>query len=280
MAAEIPDGCVVVARAIFNSSLWTMRDQDRILAITLIGLANWRDRKWFDGEHEITIARGQLVRSQEELAEASRLSRQTLRTSLRNLENVGFLTRNPTKRYTIFTLPKYAFYQNFDNYSDSAILKSTQGPTTHQPGVNHDPTKGQPRANHKQEGEEGKEGKERKEGEEEGVSGGPTDKSSSPSRMIAAAYIRVNPGMIAQDKATKIVEFYVARGLNEDAANTLMLNAAAIKGKKIWEVLDSICPNGNGLKEGSIERLKRLESLGLTPKFNLSFFKRLPGQPP
>lgn len=156
MAAEIPDGAVLIARAIFNSSLWTMRDQDRILAITLIGIANWQDRKWFDGEREIVIKRGELVRSLDDLAEAARLSVQKVRTSLSHLEKTGFLTRKPTRRYTHITLCKYDFYQNMSNYSDTVsnrqLTRDQHDTNTTLTDVQHDP-------NNKQEGEEREEGK-------------------------------------------------------------------------------------------------------------------------
>src|SRR6185436_8167007 len=96
MGAEIPDGAVLVARAILNSSLWTMRMEDRIVALTCICLANWRARSWFNGKENVRIERGQFVRSWDHLAEACKLSVQTTRTSVKNLELVGFLTRKLT----------------------------------------------------------------------------------------------------------------------------------------------------------------------------------------
>lgn len=146
MAAEIPDGAVIVARAILNSSLWTMRNEDRIVAITCIAVANWKPKKWFDGEKEIVIGRGQFVRSLEKLAKVAHLSVQQVRTSVQHLENIEFLTRKSTSRYTVYTLPKYDFYQDLDNYSDSVNMKSNKRPTCHQQALNN-----------KQEGEEGKE---------------------------------------------------------------------------------------------------------------------------
>lgn len=157
MGAEIPDGAVLIARAIFNSSLWTMRNQDRILAITLIGLANWQDRKWFDGERDVVIRRGELVRSLDDLAEAAQLSVQNVRTSLSRLEKTGFLTRKPTRRYTHLTLCKYDFYQKMSNYSDTVsnrqLTRDQHDPNTTLTGTQHDP-------NNKQELQEGEEGKE------------------------------------------------------------------------------------------------------------------------
>lgn len=116
MGAEIPAGAVLVARAITNSSLWTMRAADRILAITCICMANWKPKKWFDGETAGVIDRGQFITSYEHLAEAAKLSIQNVRTSLRNLEKVGFLTRKVTRRWTLLTLCKYDHYQDMSKY--------------------------------------------------------------------------------------------------------------------------------------------------------------------
>jgi len=153
MGAEIPDGAVLLARVVINSSLWTMRLEDRTVAITCICLANWRDRQWFDGQKKITIKRGQFVRSRERVAEACGMKIQSVRTSLKHLENVGFLTRKATKRYTVYSLPKYDFYQSLGNYSNP---KSNQQLTHDQPTPN-------PRLTTNKNGEELYEGKEEEE---------------------------------------------------------------------------------------------------------------------
>ncbi len=130
MGAEIPDGCVLVARAILNSSIWTMRAEDRLVAIACICLANWRPRSWFNGKEQITIERGQFVRSWEQLAEACRLSTQTVRTSVQHLEKVGFLTRKLTGPAQLFTIPKYDHYQDLTKYSDSIAIESNKVPNS------------------------------------------------------------------------------------------------------------------------------------------------------
>lgn len=119
MAAEIQDGAVIVARAILNSSLWTMRMEDRILAITGICIANHRAATWFDGEKPVSIERGQFIRSWAGLARAAGMSVKTTRTSSARLEKVGFWARMRAGSYSHFTIPKYAFYQDMAKYSDS-----------------------------------------------------------------------------------------------------------------------------------------------------------------
>lgn len=124
MSAEIPDGAVLVARGILNSSLWTMRPEDRIVAMTCIMLCNRRRKKWFDGDEDVTIERGQFVRSREKLAEACHLPLQVVRTSLDHLESSDFLTRRSTRWWTMYTLPKYQHYQDLTKYSDIVDAKT------------------------------------------------------------------------------------------------------------------------------------------------------------
>lgn len=144
MGAEIQDGAVLVARAILNSSLWTMRAEDRLVAITCICLANWKPRGWFNGKEQMTIERGQFVRSWEHLAEACKLSVQCVRTSVQHLENVGFLTRKLTGHVQLFTLRKYEHYQDLTKYSDQIAAESNKVPnsplTATQQQVNSDLT--------------------------------------------------------------------------------------------------------------------------------------------
>ena len=141
MSAEIPDGAVFVARAILNSSLWTMSPTDCKVAITCIAICNKKAKKWWDGEQEITINPGQFVRSRDRLSKDCHLSVQRVRTSVLHLEKVGFLTRVLTRMYTIYTLPKYLHYQDLAKYSDFVMQETNQLPnqrsTSDQPAPNH-----------------------------------------------------------------------------------------------------------------------------------------------
>jgi hypothetical protein len=134
MSAEIPDGAVIVARAILNSSLWKMRPEDRVVAMTCLALCNKRPKKWFDGLTQITIHRGQFVRSREQMAKACEMPVQIVRTSIEHLEECEFLTRNLTRAYTLYTVPKYEHYQDLTKYSDSGVRKPTRDLTRSQPG--------------------------------------------------------------------------------------------------------------------------------------------------
>jgi len=139
MGAEIPNGAVLVARAILNSSLWTMRAEDRIVAITAICLANRLPRSWFNGKERITIQKGQFVRSWAQLSREAGLSLQVVRTSVKNLCNVEFLTRVPTGSCHLFTIPKYEHYQDLTKYSDSIAAQSNKVPNSPLTGTQQAP---------------------------------------------------------------------------------------------------------------------------------------------
>jgi hypothetical protein len=134
VGAEIPDGAVIVARAIINSSLWKMRPEDRVVAVTCLAIANKQPKRWFDGHKQVIIKRGQFVRSREEMALECGLPLQVVRTSLDHLEKTEFLTRFLTRTYTLYTVPKYQHYQDLTKYSDYGVRKPTRFLTRLQPG--------------------------------------------------------------------------------------------------------------------------------------------------
>ena len=71
-----------------------------------------------------------------EIAEVARMPLKTIRTFLKRLEKSGFLTQTLTIRNTLITLPKYDFYQQLDNYRDSANTNSNTRLTTNKNGKN------------------------------------------------------------------------------------------------------------------------------------------------
>jgi hypothetical protein len=167
VAAEIPDGAFLVARAIFNSSLWTMPDTDRILAITCIGIANWRPRKiWIDGK-EVEIKRGQFLRSLEQLREASRLSMKNVRTSLNHLISAQFMAREAAGVSFIYTVCKYDTYQDLTKYADSewpeVAQEVAQKAARHRHEGGKRPARGWQETGNKQESYKGNNGQEREE---------------------------------------------------------------------------------------------------------------------
>lgn len=201
VGAEIPDGAVLVARSIVNSSLWTMRPDDRVVAITCIALANKAEAKWWNGSREIVIQRGQFVRSREQMVKACNLPLQRFRTSVQHLENSRFLTREVTKMYTLYNLPKYDHYQTLSKYSDSVIYQAN-------PETNPRVTQDQPTPNHKQQQQKNRPSipKPSKADKAEGTGGDAVvvvDRSSWPDPILGKPSFRIASGLLEEIKVAK-----------------------------------------------------------------------------
>ena len=102
-----------------------------------IGAIDWfaGNANWIDKYHNGTlILRGQIVVSRKMLSELWKVSEQTTRTILKNLEKDGFLTIKSTKSGTIVTV------LNFDTYQpDCDVDQPTNQPTTNQRLTNDQP---------------------------------------------------------------------------------------------------------------------------------------------
>lgn len=257
MPAEIPDGAVIVARAIVNSSLWTMRDQDRILALTCIVKANWKERKWFDGIRTITIRRGQFVTSIRSLSKDACLSEKSVRTSLKRLEKAEFLARKATQHYTLITIPKYDFYQDLNKYSDSTGTESGTplAQTGRTPGTT--PAQTGRTGGNKQEGYKGKEGNE---GEEDARGPVPSPKKASrKARMVGVVYKKANDGHPLTDFPSAVHEFHAAEKRGVDHKK-LMDSAAKGQGLRAWQVV-KVAENGKAPKRTTKELMAEAKKL-------------------
>lgn len=93
--------------------------------IHLLIKANYKAKKWED----ITIQKGQLVTSHEHIASELKLSRQNVRTALKNLIKTKEIEVNSTKLYSLVTIVNYDVYQGSDIYDN-------QLPTNDQPSAN------------------------------------------------------------------------------------------------------------------------------------------------
>ena len=80
------------------------------------------------------IKRGQLITSQDKLAEELGLSRQQVRTALNKLEKTQEITKLSDNKGTLITVNNYDLYQSNDN-------RTTNLPTNYQPGYSKKSTK-------------------------------------------------------------------------------------------------------------------------------------------
>ena len=76
------------------------------LFIHMLMSANYADRMW----NEILVLRGSLVSSIRSLSSETGLSERQVRTALIHLEDKGEIKKEPSRKYTIFTITRYDFY--------------------------------------------------------------------------------------------------------------------------------------------------------------------------
>jgi len=117
------------------------------LAIFLLLEANHKPFKMIYNQKELIIERGQLVTGLYKLRRMTGLSIQNIRTSLKILANIGFLTSKSTSELTIINVC------NYNEYQQEPTSKLTSKLTNDQQTTNK-------RLTTIQEGEEGEEGEE------------------------------------------------------------------------------------------------------------------------
>jgi len=150
-------GFVKVWRKVEDSGLCD--DMEALgFATALILDANWKDKKAIVNKKVVEVKRGQLIFGRKTYANRFNVSERKIRTLMDLLENIEFLTRKPTNKFTIVTICNYSKYQD-----DPSKTGQQHAGHSGQQTTNKRPTKDQQETTSK-EGKEGKEGKERKEG--------------------------------------------------------------------------------------------------------------------
>lgn len=103
------EGWIKLHRSIMDWE-WFADAETLKLFLYLLLTANYENRMWKD----ITIQRGQLVISTEELAQRLKSTRQKIRTQLKRLETCGTIALQATNKFTLVTIC------NYDNYQESS----------------------------------------------------------------------------------------------------------------------------------------------------------------
>lgn len=85
---------------------------------------NWKPGS-FKGK---TIERGQLVTSIQQMALATGLSQQSVRTALNHLKSTGEITSEPTNKFTLITVVKYSDFQG-----DTGVANTLTGTQVNRP---------------------------------------------------------------------------------------------------------------------------------------------------
>lgn len=116
---DMPEGAILMARQILESSLWEMSAQDRIVGITCLLIANHSPGTLQVGEESLHLDRGQFHASWDRLAKACRLTTEQTQESIARLITSGFIVRDRLTT-SVFTIPKYNHYQDPSKYSEEA----------------------------------------------------------------------------------------------------------------------------------------------------------------
>ena len=179
-------GFFKIERDFLSSPFWLSEEFTKPQAwIDLIGLANYADKtKYYKGTFQ-KVKRGQVVTSQQALANRWKWSRHRVSDFLRTLEAAEMVTTERTTHGTLLTIENYGFYQGDG---------STKGPRTVQQKDGGGTFDGHRRDIQ----EESKESKERK-------NGGTTP----PTRAEVSAYIEENGLQVDTDR---FMDYYESVG--------------------------------------------------------------------
>lgn len=104
---------------------WHTRPEMVSLFVHLLLKANIKDGH-FEG---VEVKRGQLITSLNSLVKLTGITKQTIRTCLKNLEETGEISQKSTQRYTLITICKYDTYQakkETTQHSPNTVLTQSQ----------------------------------------------------------------------------------------------------------------------------------------------------------
>ena len=134
----INSGYIYLWRRIVDSSFYKNPNCCH-LAIYLLMAARWQssDIKILIGGQEQVIRRGQVWVGRYKLAENTGLSSRNVRTCLKTLATIGFLTSKPTNKGTLISICKYNDYQNGE-------INPTSTLTSNRPATDQQPTSNRP----------------------------------------------------------------------------------------------------------------------------------------
>jgi len=132
-------GYVKISRRVFGSKTFSSLNAiQKLITIYLILMANHQDNKWWDNHEKkfIDIKRGSFVTSVDSIKKKVKdrlVTTQKIRTCVKILKNMQFLTIETTSHYTLITILKYNLYQNGDCYINKPFNKAL---TKHQQSLN------------------------------------------------------------------------------------------------------------------------------------------------
>lgn len=147
-----PIGFIKLHRELASEPIWTKSNpEQKVVLVTLLMMANFKKKNWLWDGCQFEAQPGQFVTSLESIAKncGTGVNIQSVRSSLKKFEKLGFLTNESTKTGRLITIANWSLYSG-------EFKEPTDQPTKSQQRANKEPTnKPTPR----EEGREGEEGK-------------------------------------------------------------------------------------------------------------------------
>ena len=126
------EGWIKIHRKILE---WEWYDDNNVfrLFFHLLMTANYEEKSW----HGITIGRGQIVTSVDNLSKQIGLSAQQIRTALCKLKSTQEITIKTTNKFTLITICNYEKYQFTDNTEQQTKQQTNNNKITNEQQTNN-----------------------------------------------------------------------------------------------------------------------------------------------
>ena len=124
-------GWIKLYRCLLDDPIWQCStNEQKVILVTLLLMANHAERKWEWNGRPYYCKPGQMITSAESIAKKAGpdISRQNVRTALKRLEKMGFLTIQTTKLNTLLTICNWETYQ----FNPEAANQTTNLETTNE----------------------------------------------------------------------------------------------------------------------------------------------------
>lgn len=122
-------GWIKLYRVLLDDDLWIdCTPVQKVVMITLLLMANHKERKWIWQGKKFIANPGQMVTSLDsiKLKSGKGVSIRAVRTSLTKFENVGFLTSKSTNSGRLLTIANWAKYQEFVEETTNELTGNRQ----------------------------------------------------------------------------------------------------------------------------------------------------------
>lgn len=126
-------GWIKLYRELFEKAIWTQSTpEQKVILITLLSMANHKDKQWEWKGEKYTVKAGQFVTSIDSILNkcGKGITTQNIRTALTKFKKYGFLTEEVTKTGRLITIVNWRLYQDgileTNKETNNQVTKSQQ----------------------------------------------------------------------------------------------------------------------------------------------------------